>query len=101
MQTKYWYWMIGTILGIAILASVNSIFVKRHSAITIRVAGWGDVEEAKIQQASVDEFQKLHPDVQVEFVRIPYNDYITKILTQFSSKMAPDVMAINAEQLPA
>ncbi len=71
-----------------------------RKGVTLRVAGWGDVEEAKIQQASVAEFQKLHPKVKVEFIRIPFNDYITKILTQFSAGMAPDVMAINAEQLP-
>jgi len=101
MQSKHWLWVLGVVLVITLGATLGTLRTKHQSSITLRVAGWGDVEEAKIQQASVDAFQKLHPEVQVEFVRIPYNDYITKILTQFSSNMAPDVMAINAEQLPA
>jgi len=67
----------------------------------IRVASWGDVAEIAIQQESMKEFERLHPGVKIEFIHIPFNDYVTKISTQFASNMAPDVMAINAEQLPA
>jgi len=84
------------VVGMGATTACNS-----KKGIVIHVAGWGDKEEIKIQQVLVDEFQKLHPGVKVEFVRIPFNDYVTKISTQFASGMAPDVMAINAEQLPA
>lgn len=66
---------------------------------TLRCIGWGDQAEAKILQDAVDEFKKAHPGVEVELDRVPYGDYITKILTQFSGGMAPDVMAVNAEQM--
>ncbi len=38
------------------------------------------------------EFKKMHPDVEVEFVHIPYENYEAKYLTAFASKSdAPDV----------
>lgn len=67
--------------------------------VTLRVAGWGDIEEARIVQGVVAEFQKLHPNVNVQVLRIPFNEYITKILTQAAAGEAPDVIAVNAEQL--
>jgi multiple sugar transport system substrate-binding protein len=61
--------------------------------------GWGGVEETKIVQAAVDDFKKAHPGVDVQLQRAPYGDYITKLLTEFSAGLAPDVLAINAEQM--
>jgi ABC-type glycerol-3-phosphate transport system substrate-binding protein len=93
---RMWVWGV-LALSFALVFGCKMVGKKQ---VVLRVAGWGDVEEARIQQSSVAEFQKLHPEVKVEFIRIPFNEYITKILTQFSAGMAPDVMAINAEQLP-
>lgn len=66
---------------------------------TLRCIGWGDKEEAGILQNAVDDFEKAHPGVKVEMDRAPYGEYITKVLTMFSGGMAPDVMAVNAEQM--
>lgn len=68
---------------------------------TLSCLGWGDPEEMRIIQAAVDEFKKVHPGVEVELQRVPYNDYIAKVLTEFSSGTQPDVMAVNAEQMVA
>lgn len=72
-----------------------------RAEITLRVAGWGDVEETRILQQVVEEFRRVHPGVDVQLLRIPFQEYITKILTQFSAGLAPDVMAVNAEQIAA
>ena len=73
-----------------------------HSHKTVlRCIGWGDREEALILQNVVADFKKAHPGVEVEFDRAPYGEYITKVLTLFSGGLAPDVMAINAEQMVA
>ncbi len=40
----------------------------------------------------LDEFRKKHPDVKMEFVQIPYENYEAKYLTAFASKEdAPDI----------
>lgn len=72
---------------------------KKEVGPTLHCLGWGGVEEAKIIQEAVDEFIKAHPGVQVKLDYVPYGEYITKVLTQFSANNAPDVMAVNAEQM--
>lgn len=43
-------------------------------------------------RAHLDEFKKKHPNVEVEFVHIPYADYEAKYLTAFAGRTnAPDV----------
>ncbi len=51
---------------------------------------WGKSRE--YNQAHLEEFNKLHPNVTVEFVHIPYADYEAKYLTAFAGRTnAPDV----------
>src|SRR5258708_1956844 len=85
-----------------ILALAGGLFMgcsSKKSGITLKCMEWADVEEAKIMQGAVDEFKKAHPGVEVELDRVPYNEYITKVLSQFAADLTPDVMAVNAEQL--
>jgi multiple sugar transport system substrate-binding protein len=74
---------------------------KKNNGVVLRCIGWGGTEEAVILQKAVDEFKKAHPGVEVELERAPYAEYVTKVLTQFSAGLAPDVMAVNAEQMIA
>lgn len=96
MGKKGWYWA----LALAALGQTMGCTYSNSKATTvIRCIGWGDKEEAAILQSAVDEFKKTHPGVEVELDRAPYGEYITKVLTLFSGGMAPDVMAVNAEQM--
>lgn len=70
-----------------------------NQGVVLTCMGWGGVEEAKIVQAAVDDFKKAHPGVEVQLQRAPYGEYIPKLLTEFAAGLAPDVIAINAEQM--
>ena len=83
--------------GLACLGSWGC--AHQPKGVVLTCIGWGAVEENKILQAAVDDFKKAHPGVEVQLQRAPYNEYITKLLTQFSGGLAPDVMAVNAEQM--
>ncbi len=89
------------LLALAVSLAVLPGCVKKKPAVTLKLTGWGDVDETRIIQKAIADFNRVHPEVAVEIVRVPFNEYITKVLTQFAGNMAPDVMAINAEQVPA
>src|ERR1700690_747290 len=72
---------------------------KKSGGVVLHCLGWGGVEEAAIIQKAVDDFKKIHPGVEVVLDRVPYGEYITKVLTQFAAGLAPDVMCVNAEQM--
>src|SRR5579859_7221025 len=86
----------------AVLSFLGLAGCTGHSSntITLRYTAWGGVAETKILQDSADEFTKAHPGVEVQLVRIPWGEYVTKLLTQFSAGAAPDVMLVNCDQLP-
>src|SRR5579859_4537264 len=71
------------------------------SSVVLRWATWGDAAGTNILQKAVEGFQKAHPDVEVRMERTPFDDYISKILTQYAAGLAPDVMAVNCDQLAA
>jgi len=75
---------------IAILFSV----VSASAGTTLKV--WLPVDTWKktlgFYEENLAEFKKLHPDVEMEFVQIPYENYEAKYLTAFASgSSAPDV----------
>ncbi|HUO57417.1 MAG TPA: sugar ABC transporter substrate-binding protein [bacterium] len=78
---------------------LSSGCIHKEKGTTLHCLGWGGVEEAQILQKAIDDFKKAHPGVEVQMDRVPYGDYITKVLTQFAAGMAPDVMCVNAEQM--
>jgi multiple sugar transport system substrate-binding protein len=89
--------ILALVLGLAVMFSAGC--KSKGGPVTLRCLGWGDIEEGKVLQQAVDEFRKIHPNVEVRLERAPFGEYITKILTQFSAGNAPDVMAVNAEQM--
>lgn len=72
---------------------------KNEPANTIHISSWGDVDENNILQGLITNFEKLHPDVHVVLDRVPFGDYVDKLLTQFAGNVAPDVIFVSAEHL--
>src|SRR5690348_11228300 len=97
MGKKFWVFAFVLLAGFTWMGCSGS----KSNVITLRCIGWGDQDEAKILQVAVDQFKQAHPGVEVELDRAPYGEYITKVLTQFSGGLAPDVMCVNAEQMVA
>jgi len=58
----------------------------------IKISSWGDLNENSILVSEIADFEKLHPDIDVELERTPFNEYVTKLLTQISGGVAPDVI---------
>ena len=78
---------------IALFATLLSA-VSVSAGTTIKV--WLPVDTWKktfgFYEKNLDEFKKLHPDVEMEFVQIPYENYEAKYLTAFASGSdAPDI----------
>ena len=50
-------------------------------------------------QASINEFEKAHPNVRVTIETFPYTEYQPKLTTQFSSGGGPDVYWVNTPMI--
>lgn len=78
------------------------VFFTKRSVVncsTIKFASWGSESEVSILKPLIADFEKLHPDIKVEFMHIPQN-YFQKIHLLFASNTEPDVLFLNNQYLP-
>lgn len=67
--------------------------------ITLRVADWeGDAINEAMQWAFDNIFEKEHPNIQVEIVPVPHNDYGQGINAMLTAGEAPDVFQYGYDQ---
>jgi ABC-type glycerol-3-phosphate transport system substrate-binding protein len=71
----------------------------RQGQPTVRLSSWGDVKENLILSNLINEFQKSHPDIKVELLRVPYDDYMTKLSTQLAAGNGPDVIFVSSDDV--
>lgn len=64
--------------------------------IVLKYTGWGSPSEKKTTQNVIDNFEKEHPNVKVEYVHIP-TDYNTKLTTMIAAGQGPDVALLNGD----
>jgi multiple sugar transport system substrate-binding protein len=65
----------------------------------LKLSSWGDVKENQILTNLINEFQRTHPNIVVELERVPFQEYMTKFLTQSAGNMAPDVVFISTDNV--
>ncbi|MFA5148466.1 MAG: extracellular solute-binding protein, partial [Candidatus Omnitrophota bacterium] len=61
--------------------------------VPVKVAFWGSPEEIEIITATLNNWQKSHPEIQVKLEHIPFGSYVSKILTEIAGRAAPDIIA--------
>ncbi len=67
---------------------------------SIVFSGWGDETEQKIYRDSIDRFNKLYPDVKVDYQPIP-SDFQTKLKAAMAGGTAPDVFYVDDQLMTA
>ncbi len=64
---------------------------------TLKVANWAGPEEIAIEEANLDGFRQLHPEVRVILEPIPRpGEYRQKMLISLAADTAPDVFLLDA-----
>jgi ABC-type glycerol-3-phosphate transport system substrate-binding protein len=79
-------------IGLVLLSSFTLSGCSGLGGTKIKISSWGSPEENQILVDLLNDFQKKHPNIQVELERIPYNEYTTKLLTEVAGGLAPDVI---------
>ncbi len=68
--------------------------------VTIVFSGWGDQTEQKIYRDSIARFNKIYPQVKVDYQPIPA-DFQTKIKAMMAGGTAPDVFYVDDQLMTA
>ena len=80
------------LVGLVSLALAHSLFAQE---VTIRYANWLTADEQKVEEAVLEEFARLNPDIKVAFEPMPWADYTRVMITKFAAGTAPEVLNIS------
>lgn len=61
--------------------------------------GWGTDSEVATFQAMIDQFEAAYPDVEVDYIVVPNDEYMTKLQAMISSDTQPDVFYCNPDYI--
>ncbi|KJY34019.1 sugar ABC transporter substrate-binding protein [Streptomyces sp. NRRL S-495] len=68
--------------------------------VTIRWSTWGSAEDMAVFKTFTDEFAKKYPNITLKLEQVAsYEDYHPKLLTQLTSKTAPDVFYVGDDYI--
>lgn len=65
----------------------------------LKFSSWGSRTEYGILKQVISDYEKLHPEVKIEFIHVPEN-YFRKLHLLFAAKSAPDVVFVNNTYAP-
>lgn len=86
-------------LSCLIILSFGGCAPKADQRTVIHISSWGDIQENTILQGLIAQFEKANPDIHIALDRVPYEEYVDKLLTQFAGNLAPDIIFVSAEDL--
>lgn len=89
----------GMALGLAALMTCTALFTTTANAKnkgsdekeTIKFTYWGSGDEKKAIEESVDKFMEANPNIEVDLMHIPSEDFLTKLNAMIAAGEAPDV----------
>lgn len=87
-------------LAITACGSKLGIGKKDGNQTVITFAGWGSLAEKQIFTSMIDEFEKAHPGVKVNYQHVPgtQEDYLVKLTSLLAANKMPDVFYIHSDE---
>lgn len=72
----------------------------KDGKVTLRWSTWGSAEDMEVFKAFTEDFTKRHPNIALKLEPVAsYEDYHPKLLTQLTSKTAPDVFYVGDDYI--
>lgn len=98
--------LLATVMVLAMAACGSGFKVGGGSAesdgntTVITFAGWGSLAEKKIFTSMIDDFEKAHPGVKVNYQHVPgsQEDYLVKLTSLLAANKMPDVFYIHSDE---
>ncbi|CAN5537687.1 sugar ABC transporter substrate-binding protein [soil metagenome] len=91
-----------TLISIAAVASVVALAGctsggGESGGDSITFLGWGSPQEVEVFENLISQYEEKYPDVTVDYVSVPPEDFGTKLQTMISSGNTPDVFYLTPE----
>lgn len=86
--------------GVALVSLLITETGAAQEKITLRLSDWASLEEIPLTERTLEEFTKLHPNIEVLYEPNPGRVYEEKILTALAANDPPDVFLLDSKLIP-
>jgi multiple sugar transport system substrate-binding protein len=84
-----------------VLLAFTSVSGAQDEEITLTVlTHWGEERLLEAQQAMIDEYTAMHPNITIELITVPFEELLTEIITSRTAGVSPDVYHLYNLWLP-
>jgi len=98
ISLKVWVSLVAVLLVVSACGSDNNDSSSSSGGKTkLTMSAWGNPEEIKGYQRALDAYEEENPDVTIELIPIPSDNYEQKVLTQLSGGDSTDVFYVGSE----
>ncbi len=89
-------------IAVSIIACIVFLGMRFHRTrpIPITLEAWGTLDESKTFLSIIENYQKKHPYIKINYTLKDKTTYHNEILKAFSDNQAPDIFIINGSYLP-
>ena len=90
-----------TVVPLILMPGCGRSQAGRPGRVTLTLACWEGPEGLESLSRLLDRYKKLHPNVDIEIQQVPGSQYYQRLKIQFASGVAPDIMQLAYDNLPA
>jgi ABC-type glycerol-3-phosphate transport system substrate-binding protein len=94
---------LGIVIFLVVLIVIfNLIFPKIFPSRlgTVTLTYWGILEDASIMAPVIADFQKLHPDIKIEYSKLSLDQYRDKLVARSNNGNGPDIFSFHNTWVP-
>lgn len=89
----------GVLLLLAVLVTSVPATMAQEEKITLHYLTWATSGEDWIREDTIEPFQELHPNIEIQFEAVPFGEYLDKLVLYIASGNPPDLVHMSVGHL--
>jgi multiple sugar transport system substrate-binding protein len=92
--------IIGIVIFVVLILLVVLLVPKRETVKNVKLAWWGLWEESRVMQGIIIDFKKIHPNIDIEYIKQTPKDYRDRLIARLKNGTGPDIFRFHNTWVP-
>lgn len=91
LRSVFFKIIIGVVIVFLSIFFITLLLPKHKAVKNVKLVWWGLWEDSRIVQPIIDDFERQHPEIAVEYVKQDPQDYLNRLQTRIQNGSGPDI----------
>lgn len=92
--------IIGVVVLVVLIFLIFLLIPKRETVKNVKLTWWGLWEESRVMQSVIIDYKKMHPNVDVEYIKQTPKDYRDRLMARIQNGTGPDIFRFHNTWVP-